>query len=101
MSKIGKRIMKLITNELVFGDVEVITNNSGQGEFLIRSPYTAISGDIMPYCHLDLGSAPGAVQIHPMNVVWQAPLDEFVELNKVYLQATTGIVTDTKPKIVI
>lgn len=101
MSKIGKRMFKLITNELIFGDVEVITNNSGQGEFLIRSPYTAISGDIMPYCHLDLGSSPAAIQIHPMNVIWQVPLDEFEELNSLYLQATTGIVTDAKTKIII
>lgn len=101
MSKIGKRMFKLITNELVFGDVEVITNNGGQGEFLIKGPYTAIEGNIMPYCHLDLNASPSAIQVHPMNVIWQVPLDEFEELNRLYLQATTGIVTDTKSKVII
>lgn len=101
MSKIGKRLFKTINDEIIFGDTEVITNNSGVGEFLIRNPYTAINGKLLQYCIKDLTEAPSAIQIHPMNVIWQTPLDEFPEVNKVYLEQTTGIVTDTKSKIVI
>lgn len=101
MSKIGKRLFKMINDEIIFGDVEVVTNNGGVGEFLIRNPYTAINGNIMQYCVKDLTQAPAAIQIHPMNVIWQTPLDEFSEAYRVYMEQTTGIVTDSKSKIVI
>lgn len=101
MSKIGKRLFKLINDEIIFGDVEVVTNNGGVGEFLIKTPYTAINGKVLEYCVKDMTQAPSAVQIHPMNVIWQTPLDEFSEVYKVYMEQTTGIITDTKSKIII
>lgn len=47
----------------------------------------------MPYMLDVLMESPRAVQIHPMNVLWSVPLDEFEHANKAYIQATTGIIT--------
>lgn len=98
---IGKRLFKLINNEIVFGSAEVMENPESKGEILIKQPFQAKTGDIMPYCVQDLGSAPGAIQIHSMNVLWSVPLSEFPIVETAYLKAVTGIVTENKPKIII
>lgn len=96
----GKRFFKLINDEVIFGDVEII-NNGQHTEILIKTPYTAKNGNIMPYMIDVMMESPAAVQIHPMNVLWSVPLDEFEEANRVYIQATSGIITDPKHKIII
>lgn len=102
MSKIGKRLFKLINNEVVFGECETVQSGADAPvEILIKTPFTAKSGNIMPYMVDVMTEAPSAVQIHPMNILWQVPLDEFPEANKVYLEATSGIVTDSQQRIII
>lgn len=100
MAKVGKRLFKLINNEVIFGECETIENDGGAVEILIKTPYTAQSGNIMPYMVDVMTQAPSAVQIHPMNILWQVPLDEFAEAHKVYTEATSGIVTDTQQRII-
>lgn len=92
-----RRLFKLINGDVVFGETEAIN----EAEVLIKYPYTAEGGNIMPYMALVMGSAPGAIQLHVMNIVWSVPLDEFPEANSVYIKATTGIITDVKQKIII
>ena len=99
MAEIGKRFFKLINNEVVFGECETLQTESGSTEILIKTPYTAMNGNVMPYMAMTMGSAPGAIQIHPMNILWTVPLDEFPEALKIYEEALTGIVTDTKPSL--
>lgn len=101
MADIGKRFFKLITNEVVFGDCETVQTESGVTEILIKKPYTAKNGNIMPYMVDVMTSAPAAIQLHPMNILWTVPLDEFEEANKVYVQATTGIILDPAERILI
>lgn len=102
MADVGKRFFKLINNEVIFGETEtVVTREDGPTELLIKTPYTAKNGNIMPYMVDIMMSAPAAVQIHPMNVLWSVPLDEFDEVYRVYVEATTGIITDPKQKIII
>ena len=91
----NKRCFKLINNEIIFGEIEVIDGPNG-GEILVKKPYTAKGGKVMPYMLDVLMESPKAVQIHPMNVLWSVPLDEFDEVNRVYIQATTGIITSAK-----
>ena len=91
----SKRCFKLINNEIIFGEIEVIDGPNG-GEILVKNPYTAKGGKVMPYMLDVLMESPKAVQIHPMNVLWSVPLDEFDEVNRVYIQATTGIITSAK-----
>lgn len=88
----SKRLFKLINDEVIFGEIEVVTNQHGE-EILVKKPYTAKNGKIMPYMLDVLMESPRAVQIHPMNVLWSVPLDEFEHANKAYIQATTGIIT--------
>ena len=101
MADIGRRFFKLITNEVVFGDCETVLTESGVTEILIKKPYTAKNGNIMPYMVDVMTSAPAAIQLHPMNIIWTVPLDEFAEANKVYVQATTGIILDAQPNIIV
>ncbi len=101
MAEIGKRFFKLINNEIVFGECETVQTEAGVVEVLIKKPYTAKAGNIMPYMVDVMTSAPAAIQIHPMNILWTVPLDEFEEANKVYIQATTGIILDPKERILI
>jgi|WetSurMetagenome_2_1015567.scaffolds.fasta_scaffold285014_2 hypothetical protein len=98
--KAGKRFFKMINNEVIFGEVEVISTENGN-EILIKTPYTAKAGNVMPYMLDVMASAPAAVQIHPMNILWSVPLDEFEEANRVYTEATTGLILDPKQRIVI
>jgi hypothetical protein len=70
-------------------------------EILIKQPYEAKDGNIMPYGIKDLGNGPGAIQIHPINVVWINPLEDFPEVQTAYLKATTNIEVPDKPKIIL
>lgn len=102
--KIGRRVFKLITGELVFGECETVTTKNGQTEILIKNPYTPLNGGIAQYCMAELAGSPAAIQIHPMNIIWQTFLSEFVEADKAYTEATTpksGIITDMKKPIII
>ncbi len=98
--KTERRFFKLINGEIIFGDISPIDNN-GQMEILITRPYTIVGSDAVPYMYNVLGVSPRAIPIHPMNILWNVPLDEFEEINKAYIQATTGIVTDVKSPIII
>ena len=91
MSEIGKRFFKLINNDMIFGNVEIVPGLNGE-EILIKQPYTVKDGNAMPYMYAELTESPKAVQIHPINVLWSVPLDEFAGLNKIYIQATTGLI---------
>lgn len=95
-----KRLFKLITGELVFGTIEVVPQEQGQ-EILIRKPYQALDGNIFPYAIKDLAVAPGAIQIHPMNVVWSGPLEDFDQIHTAYLKATANIEVEKKPEIIL
>ncbi len=102
--KIGRRVFKLITGELVFGDCETVQNNAGVTEILIKHPYTSYQGGIVQYCMPELAGSPAAIQIHPMNIIWQTFLSEFPEAEKAYTEATTpksGIITELKKSIII
>lgn len=101
MAEVGKRFFKLINNEVVFGECETILTESGVTEILIKKPYTAKNGNIMPYMVDVMTSAPAAIQIHPMNILWTVPLDEFKEAYDVYIQATTGIIMSNVDRIVV
>ncbi len=101
MAEIGKRFFKLINDEVVFGDCETIQHGEGPVEILIKKPYTAKNGNIMPYMIDVMVASPAAIQIHPMNIIWQVPLDEFEDANNAYLQATTGIILNPKEKILV
>jgi len=85
-----KKVIKLITGDIIFGNMEGVDTGAGQ-EILVIKPYQAKDGNIMPYGILDLGSAPAAVQIHPMNIIWSAPLDDFPEIERAYIKATTNL----------
>lgn len=95
-----RRFFKLINNECIFGEIEPINTKNGQTEILIKHPYTVKGGTAIPYMFDVMGIAPGAIQIHPINILWSIPLDEFEEVNKAYIQSTTGIVTDVKSEII-
>lgn len=102
MADVGKRFFKLINNEVIFGDTEtVVSHEGGPTELLIKTPYTAKAGNIMPYMMDVMTQAPAAVQIHPMNILWSVPLDEFDEAHRAYIQATTGIITDPKQRVIV
>ena len=94
------RVVNLITGEKLAGSVKVVEGINGQ-ELLITKPFIIKDGGAFPYMVEDLGSAPAAVQVHPMNVIWSVPMGEFKELHKMYLEKTTGIVTEVKKEIII
>lgn len=91
VKNVGKRLFKLITSEIVFGNTEVHQGINGP-EFHIKEPYTSKNGQLMPYMIQELGNAPAAINIHPMNVIWQVPLDEFKEAYDLYVKATSRII---------
>lgn len=95
-----KKVLGLINGDIVFGNMEGIETEGGV-EILVKQPYQAKGGNIMPYRIQDLGNAPGAIQLHPMNVVWSSPLEDFPEIQTAYLKATTNIEVSTAPKIVL
>lgn len=88
----SKRVFKLITNEVLFGEYEIIQEGERTGEIRIIRPYVYRGSKILPYMLDNLPSAPAAIQIHPMNVIWSVELDEFPDLNSAYTQATTDII---------
>ena len=94
-----KKVIKLLNGEIVFGIVEAVPTENGS-EILIRKPYQAEGGNIFPYGIKDLGNGPGAIQIHPINILWVNPLEDFPEIEHAYLKATTNIQVD-KPKSII
>lgn len=96
-----KKLLKLINGDIVFGEIEAVEAKSGQTEILIKNPWTSHNGNISPYMMIEMGQAVPAVQIHPMNILWSAPLEDFEEANKVYIEKTTGIVVNPKEKIII
>jgi len=98
--KVVKKVIKLINGEIVFGSVEAVDGINGQ-EILIKQPYQAQGGNIFPYGIKDLGNGPGAIQIHPMNVLWINPLEDFPEIQTAYLKATTNIEVNDTPKIIL
>lgn len=95
----GLRCFKMITNEVIFGETFSIKTENGT-EILIKEPYTALDGSIGPYMANELGNAPAAIQIHPMNVLWSVPLDEFKEANKIYKEATSKIILNESEIVV-
>jgi hypothetical protein len=97
--KAGKRFFKLINGEMVYGETETVPTQNGT-EIIIKKPYMVKNGNVMPYCMDVLPSAPGAIQIHPMNILWTVPLDEFPEVLKAYTKATTGLDVPDKPNII-
>jgi len=105
---IGKRVLKLIDGDIVLGDAFAINTEGGGTDILIKHPYTTKRGNLMPYMLEEMSSAPSAVQIHPMNVMWSVPLDEFKIANEAYqkaeetrIKAETGLEFDDSPKIII
>lgn len=84
-----KRFFHLITGEDVFGEMEVITNSP---EILIVEPYTVKNGNMLPYMYDKIGQSPKAIQIHPMQIVWSCPLDEFPEIHQHYSKILAKIV---------
>ena len=85
-----KKVIKLINGELLLGSVQGVQTENGV-EILIQQPYIASNGNIMPYCVNDLGNGPGAVQIHPMNILWTNPLSDFPQVSDAYFKATTKL----------
>lgn len=93
------RLFKLINSDIVFGNANCY--DSKTGEILIEKPYTANGSGILPYTSDVLGTGPDAIIIHPMNVLWSVPLDEYEHINSTYNQVITGIITDTSPALVV
>ena len=85
MADIGNRFFKLVNNEVVFGECETVDAGNGP-EILIKCPFTAKNGNIMPYMQDIMTESPKAVQIHPINILWNVPLDEFPNANKLYVE---------------
>jgi len=96
-----KRLFKLIDGDTVFGDIETVQTKDGNTEVLIKNPWTAKNGNMMPYMMDIMTEAVGAIQIHPMNILWSAPLEDFKQANELYIEKTTGIVTDSTSKIIM
>jgi len=97
------RVIKLITGELIFGEVLAVPSGEGDNahvEIQVKTPFTAVPAGVMPYLADVMGSAPGAVQIHPMNILFQLPLSEFPIAEKAYKEATSKIIAP-ESKIII
>jgi len=98
-----QRVIKLITGEVVFGEVEAVPTGEGESshvEIQIKTPFTAVNAGIMPYLSDLMGSSPGAIQVHPMNVLFQLPLSDFPIAEKAYNEATSKII-QSESKIII
>lgn len=81
---------KLINNEVIFGDSMGVPTGHGE-EIQIKEPFTIVRENGVPYMSNVTGNAPAAIQIHPMNVLWSVPLDEFPALSDMYKKATSKI----------
>jgi len=85
------RVIKLVNGETIMGECETVyTENAA--EILIKTPFCATTAGIMPYMVDVMASAPAAIQIHPMNVLWTVPLDEFPQANEKYKEATSVLI---------
>ena len=101
----GKRVFKLITGEIIFGEVTVINEDSGI-QFLVKEPFESKklengTNGIVPYLSQELGNGPGGVQFHIMNVIWSLPLDEFHSVEQAYNNATSEIIEPETPSIIL
>lgn len=85
------RVFKLITNEIIIGEVHLVETTRGT-EIIIKKPFTVINGNLTPYMYKELLKAPGAIQIHPMNVIWNVEMSEFPEVQTAYIKATTNLI---------
>jgi len=91
------KALKLITGELVFGEVEGIEVAPGVTEILMKKPFEGLAAapgrphGYMPYSADRMSNAPAAIQINPMNVVWSAPLEDFPEALEIYQEQTFKI----------
>ncbi len=84
-----KRFFHLINGDVVFGNTESLNEHT----VLITDPFTAKDGKVIPYMLDICMDKAKSIQIHMMNVLWTCPLDEFPQMNTVYIEATTGIIT--------
>lgn len=89
--EVGQRVFKLITGEILIGEVELVETERGT-EIIIKKPFTVKNGNLTPYMLAELLKAPGAIQIHPMNVIWNVDISEFPDVRTAYIKATTGII---------
>jgi len=93
------RVIKLVNGETIFGECETVyTENAA--EVLIKTPFCAKPAGIMPYMADIMASAPGAIQIHPMNILWTVPLDEFPQVLEKY-KAATSVLVQPKSGIIL
>lgn len=90
---------KMINNEIIFGEVQSVNTENGS-EIQIIQPFTIKRDAMIPYMSDITGNAPAAIQIHPINVLWAVPLDEFPQLQKGYEQSTSTIEVPDK-KIIL
>lgn len=86
-----KMFLHLLEGTVIFGDCVGITTENGV-EIQVKQPFTIKNQKVMPYMTDIVGSAPGAINIHPINVLWSVPLDEFPALEELYTKETSGIV---------
>lgn len=98
MSQPIYKVFKLINNELIFGEVLGVTTENGT-EIQIKQPFTIKRNEGIPYMSDVMGSAPAAIQIHPMNILWCNPLEDFPEVFEAYKKQTSPIDYEV-PKII-
>jgi hypothetical protein len=84
-----KKVLKLMNNETLFGEVSAVQDSA---EIFIENPWKVLGGEVMPYMEGDLMVPLKAVQIHPMNIIWSAPMDDFPELQRLWVSKTSGII---------
>lgn len=89
--KAGNRVFELINNKLIIGETELIETERGT-EVLIKNPFTIVNGNITPYLYKELLKAPGAIQIHPLNILASWDISEFPDVQNAHLRATTNII---------
>jgi len=85
------KVLKLLDGDLVLGEVEAV-HTEHMTEILLKKPFTVTERGAMPYMYNILRKSPAAIQLNPGNIIWTAPLADFPDVEKVYLDATTKIV---------
>ena len=83
---------KLINGDVVFGEIEASNSEDGGQTILVKRPYTAVNGAVMPYMMQTMTEPPKAINILPMNVLWSCPLDEFPTASSIYQEETSSII---------
>ena len=78
----GNKIIKLITGEIIIGTIDSILS-----QIRLIKPFDVFDGKISPYCIYHLGTAPKAVKLEQKNIIWMMPLEDFPEIESVYLKA--------------